>query len=194
MSNQVAKWKAEHAEFVRLLGILKSQIGLFHQQAEVNYELMLDIVYYLTQYPDRFHHPREDIAFRKLAERDPTAEPRVLELLGEHKVIAAAGKTLVERLNAILGDAMVDRESVEVEAATYIVYYRQHMAREEADLFPRVEDVLTDTDWRTVGDAIAAEADPLFGAAVGQRYRQLHQQIMLTSNQEIATPEAHRNG
>ncbi len=181
MVNQVRRWKTEHVEFVRLLDILESQIGLFHREATVNYELMLDIVYYLTHYPDRFHHPREDIAFARLAERDPSARLRVGELLGEHRVIATSGKKLVEQLNAILGDAILEREAVEASAATYIVYYRQHMAREEAELFPRVEDVLSDADWKAVGEAITAEADPLFGAKVGQRYQQLHRQIMLAS-------------
>ena len=181
MSNQVSKWKAEHAEFIRLLGMLKSQIGLFHEQSEPNYELMLDIVYYLTHYPDRFHHPREDVAFGKLVERDPSMQNRVRELLGEHQVIASAGKRLVEQLNGILGDAMLERESVEVDAATYIVYYRQHMAREEAELFPRLEDVLGSEDWKVVDGAISPEADPLFGSKVGQRYQHLHRQILLAS-------------
>ena len=181
MSNQIGKWKAEHGDFVRLLGILKSQIGLFHEEAEVNYELMLDIVYYLTQFPDRFHHPREDIAFAKLAERDPSTRIRIRELLGEHKVIASAGKKLVEQLDGILAGAMLQRESVEVNAATYIAYYRQHMVGEETDLFPRLEGILGDEDWKAVGDAITPEADPLFGGQVEERYQQLHRQIMLAS-------------
>ena len=183
MPSQISKWKAEHGDFIRLLSILKSQIGLFHEQAEANYELMLDIVYYLTHFPDRFHHPREDIAFGKLAERDASAQLRVRELIGEHKVIASSGKRLVEQLNGILAGAILERESVEVDAATYIVYYRQHMAREEAELFPRLEDVLGNEDWQAVGDAITAEADPLFGSKVGQRYQQLHWQIMRAAEQ-----------
>ncbi len=181
MSDQVRRWKAEHTDFVRLLGILKLQIGLFHDVAEANYELMLDIVYYLTQYPDRFHHPREDVAFGKLAERDPSAKIRVRELLGEHKVIASAGRRLAERLNAILGGAILERESVEVDAATYIAYYRQHMAGEETDLFPRLGQVLDNADWKAVADAIAPEVDPLFGNEVEQRYRELHRQILLAA-------------
>ena len=178
MSDQIRKWNAEHADFVRLLDILESQIGLFHEEADVNYELMLDIVHYLTEYPDRFHHPEEDIAFGKLARRDPSIQGRVREVLGEHKVIAAAGKRLVEQLDAILGEAMLEREVVEVDAATYIAFYRQHMAREEADLFPRPEDVLGDADWNAVAEVIVPRADPLFGSQVGERYRQLHRQIM----------------
>lgn len=184
MASQIRIWKAEHVEFARLLDILESQIGLFHRETTVNYELMLDIVYYLTQYPDRFHHPREDIAFARLVERDPSAEHRVRELLIEHRVIANSGKKLVEQLDAILGDAILTRESVEASAATYIVYYRQHMAREEAELFPRAGDVLNDADWKAVGEAINAEADPLFGAKVGLRYQQLRRQITLASKRD----------
>jgi hemerythrin-like domain-containing protein len=181
MSNQTRKWKAEHVDFVRLLGILNSQIRLFHDEAEPNYELMLDIVYYLTRFPDRFHHPKEDIAFGKLAQRDPSSQTRVRELLGEHMVIASAGRRLVEQLNSILAGAILERETVEVNAATYVAYYRQHMAHEEADLFPRVDSFLSDADWKIVRDAIPLEADPLFGRKVGQRYQQLHRQILLAS-------------
>jgi hemerythrin-like domain-containing protein len=181
MSKQIGIWKAEHVDFLRLLGILQSQIGSFRDKGELNYELMLDIVYYLTQFPDRFHHPREDIAFGKLAERDRSAQARVRELLGEHQVIASAGKRLVEHLDAILGGAILERETVEVDAATYIAYYRQHMMREETDLFARLDQVLGDEDWKAVADAITPEADPLFGGEIEQRYQQLHRQILLAA-------------
>jgi hemerythrin-like domain-containing protein len=80
-----------------------------------------------------------------------------------------------------LAGAILEREAVEVGAATYIVYYRQHMAREEADLFPRLDDVLSSADWKAVDDAITAEADPLFGSEIGQRYQQLHRQILIAA-------------
>lgn len=54
-------------------------------------------------------------------------------------------------------------------------------AGEEADLFPRVEGVLSDEDRKAVGDAITAEADPLFGGKVEQRFQQLYRQIMLAT-------------
>ena len=60
------------------------------------------------------------------------------------------------------------------------------MAGEEADLFPRVEGVLGDEDWKAMGDAIAAEADPLFGGKVEQRFQQLHRQIMLAAEENDA--------
>ena len=53
-------------------------------------------------------------------------------------------------------------------------------------MFPRVEGVLGDEDWKAMGDAIAAEADPLFGGKVEQRFQQLHRQIMLAAEENDA--------
>ena len=58
--------------------------------------------------------------------------------------------------------AILEREAVAVNAATYVAYYRRHMARDETDLFPRVEDCLSNADLKAVSDAIPLEADPLF--------------------------------
>jgi len=61
MQKQILRWKAEHVDFLQLLDLLELQIGPFHEGATPNYDLMLDIVYYLTHFADKFHHPREDV-------------------------------------------------------------------------------------------------------------------------------------
>ena len=181
MRKQILEWKAEHVDFLRLLELLELQISLFHEGATSNYDLMLDIVYYLTHFADIFHHPREDVAIAKLAERDPAVRALIQRVLGEHKVIASAGRQLVEQLEAVLNGALLARESIEAGAATYITYYRHHMAREEMDLFPIVEKALHPEDWKLVAAAIPSEQDPLFGKEVEERYRVLHKQIELAS-------------
>lgn len=189
MRQQIRKWKAEHVDFVRLLNILESQIGLFHEGTQPDYQLMLDIVYYLTHFPDRFHHPREDVAFVKLAERDRSARALVHRLLGEHQVIAASGKQLQEQLEGVLAGATLARQSVEITAATYYSYYRQHMLGEETHLFSRLEKVLRVEDWKSVRDAIAAGVDPLFGTKVKERYRDLRRQIEAASVSGNSAPQ-----
>lgn len=181
MERQIVKWKAEHVDFLRLLDLLELQISLFHEGATPRYDVMLDIVYYLTHFADRFHHPREDVAITKLGERDPSVRALIQRVLGEHKVIAAAGKQLVEQLDAVLNGALLTRESVEVAAATYLTYYRQHMAQEEKELFPLADKWLLPADWKSVAAAIPSEDDPLFGKNVKERYRALHRQIELAT-------------
>lgn len=181
MRKQILKWKAEHVDFLRLLDLLELQISLFHEGATPSYDVMLDIVYYLTHFADKFHHPREDVAITKLGERDASVRALIQRVLGEHKVIASAGRQLVEQLEAVLNGALLTRESVEVAAATYLTYYRHHMAREEQDLFPMVDKVLRPADWKFVQAAIPTQEDPLFGKDVKERYRALRRQIELAA-------------
>ena len=68
---------------------------------------MQDIVAYLREYSDQFHHPREDVAFARLAAHCPDLELVLARLGQEHRVIANAGEKLLEMLRAIVGGAIV---------------------------------------------------------------------------------------
>ena len=177
MTNPISAWREEHAYFVRLLALLQRQVEVFHTDARPNYELMLDIISYLRDYGDKVHHPREDVAFARLAERAPELAPSLARLRREHRVIAHAGEKLRDLLSAILGDAIVALADVETAAATYLVYYGNHIAEEDEDIVPRAGQVLTPEDWEAVRHAIPAHHDPLFGELPEQRYRALRRQI-----------------
>ena len=178
MAKQIATWKSEHANFLRLLDLLDAEIRVFHQGERPNYDLMLDILYYLIHYPDHFHHPKEDVAMERLLKREPGSRPLASELALEHKVIAESGNVLFEQLQGVVSGAVMPRTAVEGPAATYAAYYRQHMAREEADLFLRTERVLKPSDWAAVEKAVPTEKDPLFGQRTEERYAALHRQIV----------------
>jgi hemerythrin-like domain-containing protein len=177
MAEPLALWHAEHVNFARLLDLLETQVAAFHRGERPNYELMGDIVYYLRSFTDRFHHPREDIAFARLAERDPDMQLMVNRLLQEHRVIATAGDELFNRLNEVAGDVMTPRATIEAAAATYLVYYRHHIAVEERDIMPRAAQLLTHEDWAAM--AFPVSPDPLFGNDIQERFRELRRQIAL---------------
>jgi len=181
MSDTIALWQAEHKHFARLLDLLERQVVAFHADDGPNYELMLDIVSYLRYFPDRFHHPREDVAFARLVRRDPALKPPIERLLQEHRVIAAAGTELLAYLQQVVDDVLVERAKIEAAAATYLVYYRRHLALEDRDIVPRAEELLTREDWEAVVAAIPAGADPLFGENFEPRYRELRRQIALAA-------------
>jgi hemerythrin-like domain-containing protein len=129
---------------------LQVELDLFHQGERPSYELMLDIVTYLREYSDRHHHPREDVAFERLALRLPELELPLARLRQEHRIILHGGEQLLERINAILEGSLVEREEVETAAASYLVYYRSHIDREEKEVMPRAAEALTGEDWEAV--------------------------------------------
>jgi hemerythrin-like domain-containing protein len=182
MSGPVALWHTEHVYFRSLLDLLQKEVETFHRGERPNYELMLDIVAYLREFSDAFHHPREDMAFAILAKRCPDLKPVLARLEQEHRVIARAGEKLRSHLEASLGDAFIARAEVEVAAATYLVYYGNHISKEEELVMPRAAEALSADDWASVKASAPAQADPLFGEHPEERYKALRRQIALAAH------------
>ena len=156
-ASMVAEWHAEHRQFEALLCGLQDELDLFANGERPNYALMMEILTYLTEYCDRVHHRREDVAFERLEQRCPELALPLARLRQEHRVIAHAGETLRGHLASILDGALVPRAQVEVSAATYLVYYRRHIAQEEHEILGRAQAVLTPQDWESVRQAVPEE-------------------------------------
>ena len=181
MGEPVALWHAEHVNFLRLLDMLEKQICAFQAGEQPNYELMRNGVQYLRYFPERYHHPREDIAFALLLKKNPGLRSQISFLLQEHRVISSAGGELLARLGDAASDAMVSRESLEAAAATYLLYYRHHINNEEREILPLAAQHLTSADWKAVAGAVPPAHDPLFGDDADTQYRDLRRQIALDS-------------
>jgi hemerythrin-like domain-containing protein len=82
-------------------------------------------------------------------------------------------------LEEVSSDAIVSRSEIEVAAATYLVYYGNHIALEEEDILPLAARTLDADDWQAVRDAAPAGHDPLFGPKPGKRFRELRALIAL---------------
>jgi hemerythrin-like domain-containing protein len=181
MADPIAVWHAEHMRFARLLDFVEQQMTVFHDGEDPDYELLRDVLSYLHHYADRYHHPREDAAFACLVQRDPGMKLAINRLLQEHRVMAAIGEALLDYLEDILEDTVVERETVEAAAATYLVYYRHHLSTEEREVLPRAARLLSPDDWAAVASAVASAPDPLFGDDVGERYRELRGRLSSTA-------------
>ena len=177
MANPVTAWHDEHAYFKLLLNLLHRQVDLFPRGERPDYELMLDIISYLREYSDRIHHPREDVAFKLLEERCPDLALPLARLRQEHQVIARAGDTFTQLLEAALGEVVVPLRDLETAAVMYLVCYGNHIAKEEEDVLPRAAKVLVPADWAAVRAAVPSTPDPLFGEHPEERYRELRRRI-----------------
>ncbi|SOY42786.1 hemerythrin domain-containing protein [Cupriavidus taiwanensis] len=175
--NPLAAWHTDHIHFASLLDLLEKQVSTFHQGEQPDYGLMTTIIQYMRDYGDSVHHPREDVAYALLVERDPGTQIIISRLLQEHRVIATVGADLLDRLREVESEAVTSRSAFEAAAAMYLVYYRNHLSTEEKQVMPRAARFLTDADWAEVATTEPASADPLFGANVKKRFATLRKQI-----------------
>ncbi|MBA4742670.1 MAG: hemerythrin domain-containing protein [Azoarcus sp.] len=177
MSKPIERWEREHGNFVRLLDLIDNWTVRFRAGEEVEYELLREVMYYMTHYPDRYHHPLEDAVFDYLAQRHEEYRAAVEELSVQHRQIAELGKALVDDLDAIVGDAVMSREAVVEDAASYSELMRHHMKLEESTLFPAIAEHCTDADWEAAVSRVGDGIDPMFGDSVEQRYETVHREI-----------------
>ncbi len=175
----VNAWHTEHVYFGKLLRLLRRELDVFHLGERPRYESDAGHHHLPARISDRYHHPREDEAFRRLAKHCPDMELPLARLHQEHRVIANTGEKALLQINAILEDVVVSREEVEMALATYLVYYENHIAKEEGDILARAAKNLTAADWNAVRDAAPAGHDPVFGDRPEQRYEELRRHIGL---------------
>ncbi|CAD6563147.1 hemerythrin domain-containing protein [Paraburkholderia sabiae] len=184
MTDSLSVWHTEHVSFSRLLDLLEEQLAVLRRGESPNYGLMNDILYYMRNFSDRIHHPREDVAYARLAKHDPGIQVVVNRVLQEHRVVSAAGDELLNRINEAAGDVIISRTALEAATATYLVYQRHHISTEERDLMPRAAQVLTEQDWAAVDAVVSASPDPRFGEKVLERLEALRKQIAVDARMQ----------
>ena len=155
----------EHKYQARLLNLMEKQVGLLNQHLPSDLEAMHGVMRYMTQYPDRFHHPKEDLLFEKIALRDPAARARVQEMIQAHATIVDRGAELLELIARHRdGAGDVDANRLRKSAHGYIGALRRHMDVENLHLFPLAARVLQPADWIDVDRRMKPILDPVFGA------------------------------
>jgi len=181
MKSTLINWHAEHVNFGRLLDCLEAQLVLFHDGGTPHYELMLDIMFYMTHYPDVLHHPKEDLAFALIKEREPQAAPVVDALDEQHEELRRLGCELVVRLSDVFNGAVTTRMDIAELAHDYVETFREHIAFEERKMLPMAARLLDADDWASIDAAVRHFDDPLFGHNPEPRYaaieRHLRQQL-----------------
>ena len=183
MSDVFKTLNRDHANVAKLLELLESELLAIEVGKTPDYPLLQDIMRYMTQYPDRFHHPKEDLIFIQLVKRDPGARTDVDDLLEEHISIGLAGREF-DRLVSTSGVDSVDiREQLGSSGFAYIRALREHMLKEERKLFPLARVVLTKEDWQLVDEEADAVEDTLFGAVIAGEYQRLYR--MITDETEL---------
>lgn len=181
MSAIMEQLKSDHGNIARLLATLEKQIDVVQAERNADFDLMHDIMVYMTHYPDHTHHPMEDLVFEKLTSHDSSAGDIVARLEREHAALAEKGQRFMEMLRHVVDGALVERDVLENTARDYIEFLRSHMTIEDRDAFPRAEKALTDEDWEDVASSIEARTDPVFGPVIAEEFRSLYDYIQRES-------------
>ncbi len=187
MFDVIAALNRDHANIAKLLALLESEILAIEVGKTPDYSLLRNIMQYMTQYPDRFHHPIEDLIFAQLVRREPEVRADVEAQIDEHVSLGLAGREFECLLRATDVDSVDVREGLAVTGLAYIRALREHMLIEEGILFPIAREVLTKEDWKIIDEGVNTIDDPLFGSVIADEYQRLYSLIIDRTERRAGT-------
>lgn len=182
MAPTLARLHAEHANLERLVRLLDGHASVPATPPFGDLGVVVDTVYYLTHFPDVSHHPLEDRIVEQLRGRQVLPPGFADEIEAQHVTLAHQGDALMRDLESAARGETLSWEIVSPNLRLYAERLRHNMAVEELILFPTALRILDDADWRHIDAAIETTQDPLFGARVDERFRQLHAAIAVQAH------------
>lgn len=160
-----------------LLDTLKDSADKLIPGRVPDYPLLMDIIDYLTYYPDQYHHPREDVVFSKLAQDIPGFKPKLDKLTKEHRQMADVNQRLLSELKKISSGRPASRKRLHQDIIRYIEDYQSHIQFEKKEIFPLAKGKIEQTDWRQLKSMTHFVDDPLFGDNLNHKYYRLEKAI-----------------
>ncbi len=165
--------RGDHRNMALLLDLLDTEIDKLAASEEPDYDLVRDIMLYVTEYPDVVHHPKEDIVFRHLKSLRPEIRTDLERVETDHQYLEESGLKLKNDMEAISNGAKLDRDELIEKFHHYMEQLREHMYWEETDLFSVADELQLYGDWSEVVLKNNEISDPLFGSRVERKYRKL---------------------
>lgn len=170
--------RAEHRHMATVMNLFAEQLDAIDAGELVDTHVVYEIMDYMVTWPDRFHHPREDLIYARVAEVDPAAADDVDTLQRDHDKTAEVGRGLLRdierwRLGEVSGALVVKHGRV------YIEHIYEHMNIEEKLVFPHIEQALTLQDWRELAedDELEGVSESVFGPKVQREFRNMTRKL-----------------
>ena len=131
-------------------------------QAQNFFEVMRAMLFYIDEFPERLHHPKEsNLLFPRVVRKAP-------QVMG-----------VVDRL-----------ERDHLQSTQYVDSYLEHMRLEEIEILPQAEKVLSDDDWHALDAEFEKNADPLTGQhPPGPEFEKLFSRIVMKAPAPIGLGE-----
>ena len=172
-----------HQEHLSLSAVINAMRYLVQQvhsgEATPDVPLFKAILSYIQNFPEKLHHPKEEMyLFRKVREHTDEINEVLNELERQHKVELVLVGNLERALEQLEknGMAAFDEFARHVDAFAEAVW--AHMSLEERVVIPSALKHLTPDDWQEVTDAFAKNGDPCFDPNTEDAYKKLFSRIM----------------
>jgi len=168
----------EHQNIKKLLHVLEQELKIFDQTGQPDYQIFQAIIDYFQAYPENYHHPKEDLVYKKLELKDPAIAKHIGDVEAEHEVETNRLREFSQAVEDILGGREFPRQIFHNVVHDFIEHQRQHMEKEERLLFPAAVKSLRPEDWAEIDERMKNGKDPLFDDVTEMEFHALQRTIL----------------
>jgi hemerythrin-like domain-containing protein len=177
VSQILEELREDHRNLTVLLAMLDREIARLKSQEDPDYELLHDIMTYMTGYPDAVHHKKEDWVYARMAAVRGSMQRDLVRIEHDHAEISNLGNKLLSDIKAIESGTVLRRFDVVEDARRYLTRQRDHMRWEDEKLFPLIDSLKAELDLSGKPSQVGIMADPVFGPSVESSFHTLFEAI-----------------
>ncbi|MGB1141870.1 MAG: hemerythrin domain-containing protein, partial [Halioglobus sp.] len=168
----------EHRHMAKVMKLFAEQLDAIEGGELVDTHVVYEIMDYMVTWPDRYHHPREDLIYARVAELDGSAADEVDTLQRDHDHTARRGKRVLQDISRWRQGELSGTIIVKT-GRDYIDHIHEHMNLEEKLVFPHIEALLTFEDWRELAEdnQLQAVSDSIFGPQIQREFRNMTRKL-----------------
>ena len=157
----------EHRALASVLQALRFIVESIRDgKMQPDFRLLSAMVDYITQVPEKVHHPKEDnYFFPKLRSRSQQAAELISTLEQQHRDGYRMTNALLQALIHYQSVGVAGFAAFDVLTQEYLDFNWKHLNLEESELLPLAREALDEGDWHELDAEFSANFDPYVGAA-----------------------------
>ncbi len=156
----------EHRALASVLQALRFVVDEIRSgKMQPDFQLLASMVDYITQVPEKVHHPKEDdYLFPALCRRSEKAADLIDTLENQHSDGYRMTNALLQSLIHYQSMGSPAFHEFDVLVQEYIEFNWKHLNLEESQLLPLAREVLSEQDWQELDNEFCANFNPYAGA------------------------------
>jgi hemerythrin-like domain-containing protein len=175
----ISALEKEHRSMCKVVALLERLLeDLAKYDSEPDFVLLSSALYYIDEFPERVHHPKEEQhIFDTLRRRTTALDPALDRLQAQHLESDILASRITRAMVRYQGGAPDGLARLRAAVSAYSALLAEHIRAEE-HLLDSAANHLTDGDWLSIAAAFEAHVDPLSYHSTVEEFRRLYGRIM----------------
>ncbi len=154
----------EHGVLNRLLLIYDKIISIIETHQNVPLDVLIQAATLMKKFIEEYHEKNEEEYIFPLFEKRKLKSSLVRTLRIQHK----RGRAVTSKILALATPSLMKQERIKKKVSvllrSFVTMYRPHEAREDTELFPLVQTLLSEQEFKKLGDIFEDTEHDIFGS------------------------------